>query len=175
MTDDLRELLALGERIHERAHHAKVPTGHPAGFVSFRDSHGRFELSYPPDWDRRGEEPFQAWSPGTGSFVRVDDVTGSSAPWHELEQAFAGVGGRVLVRPQDLGKLGPTQGTLQIGPVWFEWEAHPFEAAGQALLLSLGRMIRPPLSDALDRYETRVLEAIRTEFRAGESTKTSGA
>lgn len=150
-----------------RLRRAPAPLGPPKSFVRFHDPAARFELGYPAEWRMREDGGLHVWSTRMGSFARVDVVPGGSDFWSNLERAVrADHGEFALLRVRE-GPPARARGEIRIKGLRISWDGTAYRLGGVRVILTLGNVLNPARSATLERYEDKVLEAIRRSFRLG--------
>lgn len=137
----------------------------PARFSVYRDPKGRFELRYPTSWECLGAEGVLVRSPKIATFVRVDVVPGAPIRWLDLEEAVQKAGGEITIEKHLKGPPKQVRGKLQMGGTRFGWNAYAYEQKTDTIVLFTANVIDAGRSRAIERYEDRVLEGIRREFK----------
>lgn len=160
---DLKELEGLAPKRLARG--ASAAPGHPAKFATYRDPNGKFELAYPAQWELQAGSGVFVRSKKLSTFAGVEVQSASSTPWKDLEAAVAKSGGSLDVQKREAGPPKHLRGTLQLGPTRFSWNAYAYERGDETVTLSMGNVIDVERGTKIERYEDKVLEAIRREFR----------
>ena len=145
------------------------PSKPTAGFTQYQDPQGRFELSYPTEWVREESQGLQVHSPVMGSFAWVDFVAPGVQAWELLESSLKPLGGNLQKTRSLLGPPEKAWGVLELG-------GRRFRCSGivrGGVLLLLGNVVDPERGATLERYEDRVLAAIRDSFKRAGSPRGS--
>lgn len=145
----------------------KAGSSRPISFVRYRDPEDRFELSYPAEWKLNPDLGVHASSALLGSFVRVDVVEESTEIWKQLGLEAAQAGGALQVRSHRPGSPEVVTGHLVVGETRFSWSGCAWRINGVKVILSLGNVLDPARSRAIESYEDRILSAIRRHFKLG--------
>ena len=145
-----------------------VPAGPPRNFVRYKDPKGIFELNYPSDWSLQKKEGVQVSSERLGSFARVDIRPDTPHFWDHLKQDFAEAGEEVEYLTRNGSHPIHVRGKVRAKGMNFMWDAYAYALGNNRLILSLGNVVDPRRSKAIERYEDSVLAAIRRYFRARE-------
>ena len=146
-----------------------VKLSRPDSFKTYRDPKGLFVLEYPSDWTLRRGRTVQVNSDRLGSFARVDVVPFTSTLWRDLMAAMAREGTRVTIEKRNGSKPVHVRGKVKVSSTRFSWNAYAYRNKDQKIILSLGNVIDSRRSRMIERYEDRVLAAIRREFSARTS------
>lgn len=138
----------------------------PARFSLYRDPKGRFELRYPTSWECLGADGVLVRSPKIGTFARVDVVPGAPIRWLDLEESVKKADGELTIEKHLKGPPKQVRGKLRMGGTRFAWNAYAYEAAADTVVLFTANVIDAGRSTRMERYEDKVLDAIRREFKA---------
>ncbi len=161
---DLNEMEGILPKVRGRSRAAK--TGRAAKFAAYRDPAGKFELRYPTEWDLQTGHGVLVRSPRIATFANVEVLPTADAPWRELEVAAAKLGGELEVTRRSAGPPRHLRGKLQLGPTRYAMNAWAHVVAGELVVLSTGNVVDADRATKIERYEDKVLDAIRREFRA---------
>lgn len=141
-----------------------VPSGPPKSFTTFRDPQGRFVLDYPADWKLRTGDGIQVTSARLGSFARVDILPDCPRFWENLKEQLIRAGGSVRFRTRNGSRPVHVRGKIHVGRTDFDWDAYAYRLGKTRVVLSLGNVVDPGRSAAIERYEDGVLASIRRHF-----------
>ena len=153
------------ERVARRNRTVHVPPprlGRPKSFASFRDPAGRFVLEYPSEWTLEGKGPVRVFSPRIATFAQVEIHPDGSDPWADVEKRILKAGGEVSFATRS---PSGARASLSFGGRRFHWSADVHPVKGGSVILSMGNVLDLARSRALERYEDKVLAAIRRRFR----------
>ena len=139
----------------------------PESFLRFEDAARRFELSYPSDWNASATPGFQATSPQTGTFARVDLLGPTVDLWRPMEIDFAPLGPRLSVRKRSLGSPERAEGELALPARRLAWTAVGWTVGETKVALLLGRVVSPRPRPTMAAYQKTILAAIRRHFKLG--------
>ncbi len=171
----LRDLHAMDRDFRNLSGYRRLPApiGSPVGFDRYHDPAARFEFAYPAGWRLRRDGGVQVSSPKLGSFARVDAVPAAADFWACLEAAVLRRGGEFRRDEAREGPPGRARGGMRLAGLRFEWDGTAHRAADACVVLTLGSVVDPPRSGALELYEQKVLAAIRRSFRLGPGLRRS--
>lgn len=162
--DDLHEVEDALPQVRRRRGGTKP--GSPVKFATHRDPEGRFELRYPAEWELQTGHGVLVRSKRIASFANVETVAGAEAPWMELEESVKKLGGELEVTRRLPGPPRQLRGRLRLGPSQFLMNAWAHEVGSHLVVLTTANVVDPERSTKIERYEDKVLAAIRREFRA---------
>lgn len=145
------------------------PSKPAAGFTRYQDHLGRFELSYPTEWVREESQGLQVHSPLMGSFAWVDFVPPGAHAWELLESSLKPLGGNLQKTRSLSGPPEKAWGVLELSVRRFRWSG----IVWGGVLLLLGNVVDPKRGSTLERYEDRILAAIRNSFKGAGSPRGS--
>ena len=137
------------------------PSKPAAGFTRYRDPRGRFELSYPAEWVLEESQGLQIRSPVMGSFAWVDFVPPGAHAWELLDSSLKPLGGNLQKTRSLPGPPEKAWGVLELGGRRFRWSG----IVRGGVLLLLGNVVDPKRGSTLERYEERIVAAIRGSFK----------
>lgn len=160
---DLAELSQIARSVPSRSGGPRPST--PARFAHYRDPKGRFEIRYPASWECQAEEGVLVRSSKIGTFARADVVPGAPIRWLDLEEAVQKAGGEITIEKHLKGPPKQVRGKVRIGGNRFAWNAYAHEHEGNTVVLFTANVIDAERSTKIERYEDKVLEGIRREFR----------
>jgi hypothetical protein len=162
LAQSMRELSAGTRQSRHRRPEGPREDGPPAKLKTCRDPAGRYELQLPSEWQTRLDTGLFAFSPLLGSFARVDVVPASATLWKDLEQALGEAG---LTAAFTEVKADGAKGHVSMGIYRHALEALARPLADGVVVLCLGNVVDARRSRALERYEDRVLAAIRSSLK----------
>lgn len=73
--------------------------------------------------------------------------------------------GEITIEKQVLGPPKQVRGKLQIGGTRFAWNAYAYEHKSETVVLFTANVVDSERSTKIERFEDKVLEGIRREFK----------
>ncbi len=159
-----RDLRALDQALPRRSRSspkadAKTP---PATFARYRDADLGFELHYPMEWSLRTQGALHVGSERIGTFAHVEILPAGTDTWAHISREA----GAIL---EELRAEGDRATGLLLTPKFrFRWDAQRFVRSRDQVILVTGNVIDSRRSRAIERYEDRVLAAIRRFFKVSD-------
>lgn len=161
-----RDLADLEEGLPTvRSKSARAKPGSPSRFATLRDPDGRFALSYPAEWKLETFHGVLARSSRIASFARVDVLPSSGSLWKQLRAAVEKVGGTIDIQRHAPGSPEHLRGKIEVSTSRFAWNAWAWRGTEETIVLSTGNVIDTKRGTKIERYEDKVLDAIRREFK----------
>lgn len=148
-----------------RSRGPRIPVGRPSSFLAHRDPRGRFEFHCPSEWDVRIEEGVTAVSTRLGTFARVDVLPAGVDVWGELKREMVAAGGDLTLDARQPRSADHARGKVTLGESRYALNGYRHRVGEESVVLSLGNVIDGRRGQGVERYEDRILEAVRREFR----------
>lgn len=160
----LDRLAVSGRRYSNRGRgHSRVPIT----FVTYHDPLGRFQLSYPSDWALERTGGIHVYSLHLGSFAHVSLLPASGCLCELLEREMARAGGKAELRTTREQHPECIRGTLSHKKYLYACDAKAWIQGKKKVVLFIGNVTKPQRSAGIERYEDRILAAIRRYFKTG--------
>jgi hypothetical protein len=143
----------------------------PVTFVTYHDQQNRFQLSYPSDWSLERTGGIHVFSLRLGSFAHVSILPASGCLCNRLLEVIERAGGTAELKTTHAKSPERVRGPLALRSYRYACDATAWAVGKSKVVLLIGNVTHPQRSAGIERYEDRVLSAIRRHFKVGSGLR----
>ena len=143
----------------------------PKNFISYEDPKKRFELHYPSDWTLEKHNGIHISSSKIFSFARVDVGKDEKRIWSHVKKRIEEAGGEMKLERRQAGSPEKVRGEVSMEGIRFRYDGYAWHLGKEAVILSMGNVIEPKRSRAIEKFEDTILEGIRRHFWVNQEKK----